>query len=219
MNNGKFDKTAKEFRGKTHLKNNSINKFYNEIFEENNPNKIKSNTKKQFIIVNNKGINCNQNLLIENNPEIDDNNINKNLFSEFQKEESLKSRPPTQSLIKRTASPFVDNFNNINNFYSNKLEDNKKREKESNLNKFNKKNYVNGNQKIINDLIPFNDIYKKNKQVVKNNHSNNKIGIKSGKVRTNNNDMEMNFFINYNEIFDFKKKVKNINWCFCWYFF
>ncbi len=209
MNNGKFEKTTKDFRGKSYLKNNPVNKFQNHIFKENYTNNTKSNSKKHYFVINNKGLKSNHNLLIENNNDADDNKNYMNLFSEFKIEESLKSRPPTQRYIKKTPSPTIFSSNPINNLNDNKIDDNIKKEKANNyLKKLNKKNLTSNNPKIINDLIPFNDIYQKKKHFIKSNNNNNNVKIiKSGKMKFIEKDNDMNFFVNYDEIFDLKKKV------------
>jgi len=209
MNNGKIERTGKAFKGKSQLKN-KINNFIAETFDERS--KIKTNSKNHMIVLNNKNSNLKNNFNNENIYDSEENK-NKKIYFENQKFELTMSRPPTQNIIKRNSTPFAPGNKADKNFYSandvkiQELFDSKKLEKESNFYKFNSKT----NPKYINDLIPFNDVYKKNKQMIY--LSANIKNIKNGKVKVNTQDINHNFFLNLNDydIFDFKKKVKLIN--------
>lgn len=201
--NGKSNNISKQLRKKT----SSKNKLNNPINEEQPTQiKIKQNGKNQFNKVTNNN-SSNKKLLIneENDNDKIDNNNNNRLF-EFKKHNNFPSRPPTQQLIKRYPSPFDSLYNktekkffNLNYF---KKVDNIEEIKENNLNKFNKKT----NNNFINDLIPFNDIYSKNKLIANNNnYSKNQ---NNSKIRGNTSELN-NMLINHNDfdIFNFKKKV------------
>lgn len=204
MNNGKIDRTGKAFRGKSQLKN-KINNFIADTFDEKS--KIKTYSKNHMIVLNNKNNNFKNNIINENIYELEENK--KKFFCENQKFELNKSRPPTQNMIKRNSTPFAPVNKADKNFYSandakiQDLIDSKKMEKESNFYKFNRIT----NPKQINDLIPFNDVYKKNKQMIYLSAN-----IKNKKVKVNGQDINHKFFLNLNDydIFDFKKKVKYI---------
>ena len=205
MDNGNFEKNGKPFRGKSHSKKKPY-KSLNEISD--NKIKNKHNNLHPMLVVNNKAANPYYNSDIQDNLILDENQI-KHFFSQQNKESFSKSRPPTQNIIKRNSSPFEvsskidkNNFNSENFKVKEILLKDDKSIKESNFLKFNKKS----NSKAINDLIPFNDIYKKNKNFKSNGRNDNKNTIKSGKYRATASDLN-NFLINQNEIFDLKKKV------------
>lgn len=204
MINGKSNKTSKPIQ----IKSPSKNKINNVISDQTiAKNKIRSNSKNQFIVANNNNINNNKINSNDYNKFEDFNNMNiNNKVLDIKKLDNFPSRPPTQQLLNRNPSPFESAYNRtdnkffkINNF---KIGDFINDKKENNLNKFNKK----ANTKFVNDLIPFNDVYKKNKQI--NNPNSNAKSLKSGKFRGNASDMS-NMLANQNdyEIFDFKKKV------------
>jgi len=202
MINGKLNKMSKPVRVKPYPKSKSCKIFSDQNFSKN---KIRSNTKNQF------GIFANNNLNI--------NKINSNDENNFEKMENLRvldskilenfpSRPPTQQLIKRNPSPFesfykTENKNfNVTNFKMGYFFEEKK---ENNLNKFNKK----ANTNNVNDLIPFNDVFKKNKKL--NNENGKAQSFKNTKFKGNTSDTG-NMLVNHNdyEIFNFKNKVTDI---------